>query len=163
MAIMRSMVGAAVLFVSAGVMASASGAQSAPSWQPIPGGGCIQHLAGGDSSAKADLVAYRVRFPADYQRDSGVHYHLDTRHIVVLAGTIVIGFGDTLDVHKTKSYGPGGFFVIPAGARHYEWFQGAIEAHVEAVGPDQTVWVTHAANYAKKSPVSGTTPAAAGC
>jgi uncharacterized RmlC-like cupin family protein len=120
-------------------------------------------LAGGDSSAKGELVAYRVRFPADYQRDSGVHYHLDTRHIVVLAGTIVIGFGDTVDVRKTKSYGPGGFFVIPAGARHFEWWQGAMEAHVESVGPDQTVWVTHAANYAKRSPASGTTPRTADC
>jgi mannose-6-phosphate isomerase-like protein (cupin superfamily) len=153
----------AALFLSAGVLTPAVAAQVSPSWQPIPGGGCMMRLAGGDSSAKADLVAYRVRFPADYQRDSGVHYHLDTRHIVVLAGTIIIGFGDTVDVRKTKAYGPGGFIVIPAGAHHFEWWQGAMEAHVESVGPDQTVWVTHAANYAKRTSASGTTPSAAGC
>jgi hypothetical protein len=148
------------LLLATGVLGRGVAAQASPAWQPIPGGGCIMRLAGPDSTAKPDLVAYRVRFPADYQRDSGVHYHLDTRHVNVLAGTIVIGFGDTLDIRKTKSYGPGGFFVIPAGARHFEWFKGAIEAHVESLGPDQTVWVTHAANYAKRS---STSLAAPGC
>jgi hypothetical protein len=151
----------AVLLVGVGALASPVLAQAAPSWQPIPGGGCIMRLAGGDSSAQGALNAYRVRFPADYQRDSGVHYHLDTRHIVVLAGTLVIGFGDTVDVRNTKSYGAGSFFAIPARAHHFEWFKGAIEAHVEAVGPDETIWITHAANYAKKNPAR--TPGAAGC
>ena len=151
----------AALSLGVGALASPVSGQAAPSWQPIPGGGCIMRLAGGDSSARGELNAYRVRFPADYQRDSGVHYHLDTRHIVVLAGTLVIGFGDTVDVHNTKSYGPGSFFAIPARAHHFEWFKGAIEAHVEAVGPDETIWITHAANYAKKNPAR--TPGAAGC
>jgi hypothetical protein len=149
------------LFLGVGALASPVLGQGAPSWQPIPGGGCIMRLAGGDSSAQGALNAYRVRFPADYQRDSGVHYHLDTRHIVVLAGTIVIGYGDTVDVRHTKSYGPGSFFAIPARAYHFEWFKGAIEAHVEAVGPDQTIWVTHAANYAKKNAAGA--PSAAAC
>jgi len=95
------------MFLGVGALASPVSGQAAPPWQPIPGGGCIMRLAGGDSSAQGELNAYRVRFPADYQRDSGVHYHLDTRHIVVLAGTIVIGYGDTVDVRNTKSYGPG--------------------------------------------------------
>ncbi len=151
----------ATLFLGVGALASPVSGQTAPSWQPIPGGGCIMRLAGGDSSAQGALNAYRVRFPADYQRDSGVHYHLDTRHIVVLAGTLVIGYGDTVDVRHTKSYGPGSFFAIPARAHHFEWFKGAIEAHVEAVGPDQTIWVTHAANYAKKNPAGA--PSAAAC
>jgi hypothetical protein len=151
----------AVLLPGVGALASPVSGQAAPSWQPIPGGGCIMRLAGGDSSAQGALNAYRVRFPADYQRDSGVHYHLDTRHIVVLAGTLVIGFGDTVDVRNTKSYGPGSFFAIPARAHHFEWFKGAIEAHVEAVGPDETIWITHAANYAKKNPAG--TPSATGC
>jgi hypothetical protein len=152
---------AAALCLGVSALASPVSGQAAPSWQPIPGGGCIMRLAGSDSGAQGVLNAYRVRFPADYQRDSGVHYHLDTRHIVVLAGTLVIGFGDTVDVRNTKSYGPGSFFAIPARAHHFEWFKGAIEAHVEAVGPDQTIWVTHAANYAKNNPAR--TPSAAGC
>src|ERR1700683_3447903 len=84
----------AALSLGVGALASPASGQAAPSWQPIPGGGRIMRLAGGDASAQGEPNAYRVLFPADYQRDSGVHYHLDTRHIVVLAGTIVIGYGD---------------------------------------------------------------------
>ena len=38
----------ATLFLGVGALASPVLGQGAPSWQPIPGGGCIMRLAGGD-------------------------------------------------------------------------------------------------------------------
>jgi quercetin dioxygenase-like cupin family protein len=101
-------------------------------------------LVGGDSPSPTELVAFRVRYPAGFKVDSGVHYHFGTEHVTVLKGMIVVGFGEHADYSKVTEYGPGSFFVIPAGTPHYEMMRGEVESHVEAIGPMRTVWLTHA-------------------
>jgi quercetin dioxygenase-like cupin family protein len=112
-------------------------------WHPMgTNGASMMRLVGGTSPT--ELTAFRVRYPAGFKVDSGVHYHLGTEHVTVLKGTILVGFGDTADYTKMTAYGPGSFLVIPAGTHHYETMHGLVESHVEAIGPMTTVWITHA-------------------
>lgn len=116
-------------------------------WRPLKNGVARMDLVGGDSPT--ELKAFRIRYPADFKNDRGAHYHLWTEHVVVLQGTIVLGFGEKTDPSKVTEYGPGSFIAIPAGTPHYEWFRGEVEAHVEEIGPDKTVWLTHSEGFPK--------------
>jgi mannose-6-phosphate isomerase-like protein (cupin superfamily) len=113
-------------------------------WRPMGNGGYIMRLVGSTPPSPTELTAFRVRYPANFKADSGVHYHLGTEHVVMLKGTLMVGFGDTADYSKMKAYGPGSFLVIPAGTHHYETMRGEVESQVEAVGPMTTIWLTHA-------------------
>src|ERR1041384_2438814 len=75
----------------------------------------------GDSSAATGVSVFRLRYPAGVGKDSSkatVHFHLATEHVLVLKGTLVVGFGDSLDYAKAREYGPEGFVVIPSGKPH---------------------------------------------
>jgi uncharacterized RmlC-like cupin family protein len=90
---------------------------------------------------KPEWFAFRVRYPAGMKTDSAPHFHLGTEHVTILSGTLVIGFGDHVDLSKVQEYGPGSFLVIEAGVHHYEWFRGEVVSHVEGFGPMRTVWI----------------------
>jgi hypothetical protein len=114
-------------------------------WRPMgTNGAYIMRLVGSTPPSPTELTAFRVRYPANFKVDSGVHYHLGTEHVVMLKGTLMLGFGDTANYATWKAYGPGSFVVIPAGTHHYEAMRGEVESQVEAVGPMTTIWVTHA-------------------
>jgi quercetin dioxygenase-like cupin family protein len=131
-----------IAFMHSTRMSSAPAAGLAE-WRSMgPSGMEMMRLVGTDSPT--EMAAFRVRYPAGFKIDSGVHYHLGTEHVVVLKGTVLVGFGDTADYSKVTAYGPGSFIVIPAGVHHYEMFRGEVEANVEHVGPMTTVWLTHA-------------------
>jgi len=106
-------------------------------WTLMKNGGSMMRLVG--DPYKAERFAIPVRYPADMKTDSAPHYHMGTEHVTILAGTLVLGFGDHVDVTKTTEYGPGSFIVIPAGVHHYEWFKGETMSHVEGFGPMGTI------------------------
>jgi quercetin dioxygenase-like cupin family protein len=96
----------------------------------------------GDSTAPTGLSAFRLRYAANVGKDSSkalVHFHMGTQHILVLRGTLVVGFGEQVDYATVKEYGPEGFVVIPSGRPHYHWTRGDTEIQVQATGPSGTV------------------------
>jgi quercetin dioxygenase-like cupin family protein len=108
-------------------------------WKTGPDGVARMNLVGTDSTSPAGLSTFRLRYPAS--RDSTratVHYHFGTQHILVLKGTLLVGFGETVDYAAAKEYTAGGFVVIPSGRPHYEWTRGETEIQVEAIGPTTT-------------------------
>jgi len=110
-------------------------------WKPLGKNGAEIMRLVGTGTNPTELTAFRVRYPAGFKTDSQPHYHLGTEHVVILKGTLYLGFGDSLDVSKAKPYGPGSFIAIPAGQSHFEWMQGEVESQVEAIGPMTTIWV----------------------
>src|SRR3954470_23774905 len=57
----------------------------------------------GDSTAPTGVNVFRKRFPAGVAKDSSkarVHFHMATMHVLVLRGTLVLGFGDSLDYSR---------------------------------------------------------------
>jgi quercetin dioxygenase-like cupin family protein len=63
---------------------------------------------------------------------------MGTQHILVLKGTLLVGFGEQVDFASVKEYGAEGFVVIPSGRPHYHWTRGETEIQVQAVGPSVT-------------------------
>jgi quercetin dioxygenase-like cupin family protein len=114
-------------------------------WRSTGDGLLKMNLVGGDSPSPTELATYRRRFPAGAfdSTKATVHYHLATIHVIVLKGTLVIGFGDHVDYKNVREYTAGGFFVVPSGKPHYEWARGETETQVEAIGPTKLIPFVH--------------------
>ena len=129
----------ALLALSTSAMAATAEKPPAPneaglkSWIVRPNGIARMPLAGGLSTT--DMTTFRMYYPSTFKVASGVHFHAGTEHVIVLKGSIRIGFGTCPDFAKAVSYGPGGFVAIPAGTPHYEWITGPLELQVTSVGP----------------------------
>ena len=79
----------------------------------------------------------RLHFPARMGGDTTritYHYHFGTEHITILKGTLYFAIGDKVDKSKAKAYGPGSFIENGSGSKHFEWFSGDVDAHIESVG-----------------------------
>ncbi len=108
-------------------------------WKTGPDGVARMNLVGTDSTSPAGLSTFRLRFPASHDSTKvAVHYHFGTEHILVLKGTLMVGFGETVDYAAAKEYTTGGYVVIPSGRPHYEWTRGETEIQVEAIGSTTT-------------------------
>jgi quercetin dioxygenase-like cupin family protein len=110
-------------------------------WKTGPDGVARMNLVG-DSTSPTGLSAFRLRYPANVGKDSSkavVHFHMGTEHILVLKGTLMVGFGEQVDYASAKAYAPEGFVVIPSGRPHYHWTRGETEIQVEAIGPSAAV------------------------
>ena len=95
----------------------------------------------GDSISPTGLSAFRLRFPANVGKDSSkaeVHFHLGTQYVLVLKGTLVVGFGEDVDYGSVKEYTAEGFVVIPSGRPHYHWTRGETEIQIQSLGPSGT-------------------------
>ena len=133
-----------ILAVHAGVSYAQAGplfvASAFSDWKTGPDGVARMNLVG-DSTSPTGLSAFRLRYPAGVGSDSSkavVHFHMGTEQILVLKGTYVVGFGDSVDYAAARAYTAEGFVVIPSGRPHYHWTRGETEIHVEALGPSTT-------------------------
>jgi len=106
-------------------------------WVVRPSGVAKMPLAGGLSAT--DMTTFRMHYPAGFVVDRTPHYHFGTEHVIVLKGTIYLGFGTCLDPSKAVAYGPGSFLQTTAGQPHFEWFSGEVEIQVTSIGPMTTV------------------------
>jgi mannose-6-phosphate isomerase-like protein (cupin superfamily) len=129
----------AAIAISTGVFAATAEQPPAPvetglkPWVVRPSGVARMMLAGGLSTT--DMTTFRMYYPSTFKVASGVHFHAGTEHVIVLKGSMRLGFGTCPDPAKALTYGPGSFMSIPAGAPHYEWINGPVELQVTSVGP----------------------------
>lgn len=71
------------------------------------------------------------------------HTHPDERTSTVLAGTLYVGFGETLDETKVVAIPTGAVYVAPANVPHYIWAKDGEAMYQEAgVGPTGTSFIT---------------------
>ncbi len=103
-----------------------------------PGGMSLASLAGGLD--QPGLYAVRIRLPSQIRVQP--HVHPDDRMVVVMAGTVLIGFGDRFDPAQMRPMPPGSFFVEPANTPHFAWVPGpdAI-VQVSGIGPSATTYL----------------------
>lgn len=103
-----------------------------------PGGMDMATLAG--DMAKPGLYAARIRIPAGLRVLP--HTHPEDRLVVVLSGTLHVGYGGRFDASRMKALPPGGFFTEPAGQPHFAWAQTEdVIVQVSGIGPSGTVYV----------------------
>lgn len=103
-----------------------------------PGSMEMAILAG--DMGKPGLYAARIRIPGRLRIQP--HVHPDDRLVVVLAGTLHIGFGSRFDPALMKALPAGSFFVEPAGTTHFAWAQDEdVIVQVSGIGPSGTVYL----------------------
>lgn len=107
-----------------------------------PGGMSLATLAG--DMAKPGLYAVRIRMPS--QLRVLPHIHPEDRMVVVLSGTLHVGFGERFEPERMRAMTPGSFFVEPALAPHFAWVRGEdVIVQVSGIGPSGTVYLDSAA------------------
>jgi quercetin dioxygenase-like cupin family protein len=102
----------------------------------------------GDPAAK-ELVTVRFKMPAGYKIPP--HWHPTDEHITVLAGTLGIGMGDTLDTEHGQTLKAGGYAVAPANVHHYAWTTDGATIQVHMIGPFAITYVNPADDPSKSS------------
>lgn len=73
------------------------------------------------------------------------HTHPDARTYTVLAGEWKLGFGDTFDSARLRSYKAGSLYRLPKGVPHYQATgpDGAV-VQIESIGPTRTDFINKA-------------------
>ncbi|MBL8981212.1 MAG: cupin domain-containing protein [Gemmatimonadetes bacterium] len=69
------------------------------------------------------------------------HFHPNTKNVIVLRGTLLMGHGDSVDVASATPLSTGGVAVVPAGTHHYEGARGETIILLTGTGPMQTTFV----------------------
>lgn len=104
-------------------------------WKPAPAvlpPGAQAAVLAGDPS-KPGLFTMRIRLPDGYRIPP--HFHAVDEHVTVVAGTFVVGLGETWSDSGGTVLPAGGFAVMPAGMRHFVSTRGETVLQIHAVGP----------------------------
>lgn len=110
-------------------------------WSPASGTSAGQTIAVmyGDP-AKPGPFIIRVKSPDGFR--IAPHYHVAVENVTVLEGTLLLGYGDTIDAAKTTAIPAGGFYSIPAGVHHYAIAKGETIVQVSSMGPRSKIQLT---------------------
>jgi len=83
------------------------------------------------------MYVNRVKFPAGFKVMP--HWHARERTVVVLSGTLYVGYGEKWDESKMKACPPGTFMTEPPKVAHYTWAKdGEVLIQVTGIGPLET-------------------------
>lgn len=91
---------------------------------------------------KPGAFTMRIKFPAGLQ--VAPHFHSQTEHATVMAGTLHIGMGATFDKAATKPMAAGSFGYWPAGMKHFAWMEGETVLQLHGQGPWTITYVNPA-------------------
>jgi mannose-6-phosphate isomerase-like protein (cupin superfamily) len=95
----------------------------------------------GDPS-KPGAFTMRAKVPANYR--IAPHHHPADEHVTVISGTAKIGMGEQFDEAKMTTLGPGGYFAMPKGHRHYFSTTEETVIQLNGQGPWEIVYVNPA-------------------
>lgn len=106
------------------------------SWAPGPESlprGVTSVILEGDPKVEGKLFAMRLRLPAGTRIMP--HHHGTDEHVTVIRGEVGIGMGEKFDEKALTSVPAGGFFVMPAGHRHFLRAKAESEVQLHGMGP----------------------------
>jgi len=102
----------------------------------------------GDPASKG-LVTLRLKMPAGYKIPP--HWHPTDEHVTVLAGSLALGMGDTLDTGHGQTLKTGGYAVAPANMHHYAWTTTGATIQIHMIGPFGITYVNPADDPSKST------------
>jgi hypothetical protein len=89
-------------------------------------------VAGDDQ--RPGMYSYRARFPANHRVEP--HFHPDNRTVVVISGTLYVGFGERFDEREMKALPAGSTWTEPMRQPHFAWAKdGEVAIQIVGVGP----------------------------
>lgn len=103
----------------------------------LPDGAEMAVLEG--DPTKGGLFTMRLRLPNGYRIPP--HYHGADEHVTVIAGTLLVGIGDTLTESATTAIPVGGFAMMKRKTHHYVIARGATTLQLHAMGPWKVTYV----------------------
>jgi len=122
------------------ILASGSAVKWGPAPPSVPPGAKFA-VIDGDPAGKG-LVTVRLVMPAGYKIMP--HWHPTDEHVTVLAGSLYLGMGDTLDTAHGKLLKVGGYAVAPAEMHHYAWTTAGATIQIHLMGPFAITYVNPA-------------------
>jgi len=101
-------------------------------WVATPIGVHVAKLAGDDKAP--GMYVTRLRLPANFKVQP--HFHPDDRLVVVLSGTLHVGYGEHFDECALKALPAGSIWTEPAKQPHFVWAKdGEVTIQVVGNGP----------------------------
>lgn len=97
----------------------------------LPAGTRMMLLEGDPRSE--GLFTMRLRLPAGARLQP--HTHAQDERVTIFSGLVRVGFGDAFDEARMTSFGPGSFYINPAGSRHYVWVVEETVMQLTGLGP----------------------------
>ena len=90
--------------------------------------------------SNAEYYVFRAKYPPSTVNVP--HHHPGDEELTVIAGTLYIGHGTTLDRDKATAYPPGSYIREPAGTVHYLFTKDEIvEVEVRGMGPRKNIYL----------------------
>ncbi len=89
---------------------------------------------------RAGTYAAQTRLPAGLR--IAPHFHPEDRIVLVMSGTLYVGYGEQYDETKMVALSPGSVFTEPGKTPHYTWAKdGEVNLYVTGRGPTGTTWL----------------------
>ena len=82
---------------------------------------------------KSGPFTIRLQLPNGYAVHS--HFHPTDEQITVLAGTFLVGMGDTFNIRHAQRLAAGGFMTVAADAHHFATARGPTILQIHGDGP----------------------------
>jgi hypothetical protein len=120
-------------------------------WGPAPPAlpaGAQMAVLSGDPS-KPGSFTIRAKFPDGYA--VAPHWHPTDEHLVVIAGTFMLGVGDKADASSAHAMPVGTFAKMPRGVHHYARAKGETIIQVYGMGPFVVNYVNPSDDPRKKT------------
>ena len=90
--------------------------------------------------SKAEYYVFRAKYPTNTVNLP--HHHPGDEELTVIAGTLYIGHGPTMDRNKATAYPPGSYIREPAGTLHFLFTKDEIaEVEIRGMGPRQNIYL----------------------
>jgi anti-sigma factor ChrR (cupin superfamily) len=82
---------------------------------------------------KEGIFTIRLKAPPGFELP--VHTHPADERVTVLAGSIAVGFGKTMDKSRGRVFKAGAFYVNPTPTPHFVWSDEGCVVQITGVGP----------------------------
>lgn len=106
---------------------------------PVLPSGALRAVLSGDPREEGRLYTTRYRLPDGYVFPP--HWHPQDEHVLILAGVLHVGIGETYDRAATRPMREDSYILMPAETPHFAWAEGEVVMQLWGVGPLGIVYV----------------------
>ena len=103
-----------------------------PASPKLPAGARMAVILG-DPAKPGELYVFRAKLPDGYM--VAPHTHPMDEHVTVIAGVMMLGFGEHRDEERMNELPAGSFVTLPTGVPHYNRMRGETILQFHGIGP----------------------------